>query len=335
MDVVIVSQEQVAALLSMPECVGAMERVLAELAAGACMLPPRKIMWLPERVGALGMMPSYLRSTGMIGLKAVTFFPGNEGTELDSHQGVVMLFEGARGRLLALIDATSITAIRTAAVSAVATKCLARQDARTLALVGSGVQARMHLQAMLLCRGIERVLVCSKTAARARAFAEAESPRCGVTIEATASVEEAVRGADVVCTCTTSAEPVVRGAWIEEGTHINAVGSSVASAREWDAAAVRRSRLFVDRREAAINEAGDFLLAKQEGAVGNDHIVGEIGQVVAGDMQGRTSDREVTMFKSVGLAVEDLAAAALVYEKARASDAAARVSLGGRRYGTR
>lgn len=333
MEVLIVNQKQVAKLLTMPECMEVMERVLQSLADGACLLPLRRIMWLPEKTGALGLMPAYWESAKMIGLKAVTFFPGNEGTNNDSHQGAVMLFEAQRGRLLAMIDATSITAIRTAAVSGVATKLLARKEATDLAIVGSGVQAHMHLEAMLLCRPIERVRVCSKTLEHARAFATEESSRHSITIQPTPSVQEAVAGADIICTTTTSRDPLLRGDWIKPGAHINAVGSSVANARELDGRAVQRSRLFVDRRESALNEAGDFLLAKKEGLVGDDHILGEIGEILLGKVKGRTSSNDTTLFKSVGLAVEDLAAGLHVYEKASQSGVGMRIEFGGSRHG--
>lgn len=264
MKVVIVNQRQVDELLTMPECIDAMQQVLRSLADGECLLPLRQIMWLREKIGALGLMPSYWASPNIIGLKAVTFFPGNEGTEYDSHQGAVMLFEAERGRLLGMIDATSITATRTAAVSGVATKLLAREDASTLSIIGSGVQARAHLEAMMCCRRITRVRVCSKTLERAQVFAAEQGARYSIPIEAVATVQQAVEGADIICTATSSPEPVLLGDWLEAGMHINAVGSSVASVRELDGDAVAKSRLFVDRVESALNEAGDFVLAKQE-----------------------------------------------------------------------
>ena len=332
MEVVIINQHEVGELLPMRECIPVMEKVLRSLAEGECTLPLRQILWMPQQIGALGLMPSYWEPAQTIGLKAVTFFPGNEGTPPDSHHGAVLLFEARRGRLLALIDATSITAIRTAGVSGVATKLLARSDATTLAIIGSGVQAQAHLEAMLLCRPIDTVRVCSKTIERARKFATRQSERQGVTIRAVPTVREAVGDADIVCTVTSASEPVLMGDWIKPGTHINAIGSSVASARELDAAAVQRSRLFVDRRESALNEAGDFLLAKEEGVVRDDHIVGEVGEVLAGKVKGRGSANEVTLFKSVGLAVEDLAAALHVYEKAEKTGVGTRVEFGGSRH---
>lgn len=315
----------------MGECVDLMERTLAALARGEAILPLRSIVWLPEKRGALGLMPAALLPEKAVGLKAVTFFPGNEGTELDSHQGAVLLFEAERGRLEAIVDATSITAIRTAAVSGAATRALARQDAGDLAIVGSGVQARTHLAAMIAVRPVRRVRVASLELPRARAFAERESRRHGIPVEAVTSVREAVEGADLICTATSSREPVLEGRWLSPGAHVNAVGSSVPFARELDTETVQRSRLFVDRRESALNEAGDFLIPKKEGAIGDDHILAEIGSVFAGTAAGRGSDREITLFKSLGLAVEDVACAVHVAAKAAKQEGFLRVDLGGAR----
>ncbi len=315
----------------MDECIGVMERALAALARGEAILPLRSILWLPERSGALGLMPGFLSREKALGVKAVSFFPRNEGTELDSHQGTVLLFDSERGRLEAVLDATTITAIRTAAVSGAATRLLARKDAGDLALVGSGVQARTHLAAMLHVRRLRRVRVAGQDLSRARTFAERESRRHGIEVEPVASVREAVLGADIVCTITSAREPVVSGEWLAEGCHVNAVGSSVAGARELDTAAVALSRLWVDRRESALAEAGDFLMAKAEGAVGDDHIVGEIGEVLIGAVPGRASDAERTLFKSVGLAVEDVACARWIVDKAEVDPAVLRVDLGGGR----
>ena len=329
--VLIVNQSEVPRLLPMRACIDAMAEALAALARGEGSMPLRQIVWIPGRTGALGLMPSQLTAAKSLGVKAVTFFPGNEGTELDSHQGAVLLFEAERGRLLAIIDATSVTAIRTAAVSAVATRRLARPGAGNLALVGSGVQARTHLEAMHAVRPLSRVRVASKTPERARAFARRESARMGFPITACDTVREAVEGADLVCTVTSSRVPVLRGEWLSPGAHVNAVGSSVASARELDTAAVARSRLFVDRRESALAEAGDFLIPRDEGAVDNAHILGELGELELGSIAGRTTEDEITLFKGVGLAIEDLAAARRIHAAALESKTGTFVEFGGGR----
>jgi ornithine cyclodeaminase len=331
METLIVNQNEVPRLLPMKECIEVMARAFAALARGEATMPQRQIVWLPEKTGALGLMPAHLSALGAVGVKAVTFFPRNEGTDIDSHQGAVLLFEAGRGRLLAVIDATAVTAQRTAAVSGLATRLLARPEAGDLALVGSGVQARTHLEAMLLVRTIRRVRVASQTPDRARAFAVREAKRHGIEIAPCATVREAVDGADIVCAVTSARTPVVLGEWLSPGAHVNAVGSSVASARELDAAAVARSRLFVDRREAALAEAGDFLLARGEGAVTDAHIAGELGEVVLGMVEGRRDAKEITLFKSVGLAVEDVAAAQHIYGKARGAGIGQFLELGGHR----
>jgi ornithine cyclodeaminase len=329
MNIVVVGQREVPAMLPMSECIDVMERALSALARRDALMPLRSIMWLPERVGALGMMPAYVAELGVFGLKVISVFPGNHGTEFDSHQGAVMLFETAHGRPLALVDATAITSIRTAAVSAVATKALAKPDAGDLAILGSGTQAQTHLEAMRLARPLKRVRVWSRNPQRAREFAEREGERWRLNIETTASAKDAVAGADLICTTTAAPEPVLQGEWLSAGAHINAVGSSVAFTRELDTFAVARSRLFVDRRESTLNEAGDFLFPKKEGAIGDDHIRAEIGEVLIGAAAGRATPSEVTLFKSLGLAVEDVASAHHVYTKALREQRGTVVELGG------
>ncbi len=332
METLVVTQAEVPALLPMNECIEAMDETMRELARGETLLPLRSILWLPGRKAALGVMPGVLPPEGVLGLKAITVFPENEGTEFDSHQGAVLLFETRHGSLLAVIDATSITAIRTAAVSAVATRALARDDAADLTILGSGVQARTHLEAMLCVRGIRRVRVASRSLENARTFAARESRRHGVPVEAVDTVREAVAGADLICTTTASRDPILKGEWITPGAHINAVGASIPTARELDSDAIARARLYADRRESLENEGGDFLLARGEGAVDGGHIIGEIGEVLIGKVAGRRSRGEITLFKSLGLAIEDVASARHIYEKARKSRAGRFLEFGGSRH---
>ena len=331
MKVLIVNGSEVRELLPMGECIDVMSDALSALAHGDAILPLRPILWLPEKVGALGMMPAYLRNIQSVGLKVVTVFPGNHGTRYDSHQGAVLLFETGHGQLLSIMDASSITAIRTAAVSGLATRLLARENANTLAILGSGVQARTHIDAMLNARPVKSVRVWSRNAERLSKFVEREAKKISVEVIAAQSAEEAVGGADIICTTTSSREPVLKGEWISPGAHINAVGSSVAFTRELDTAAVANSRLYVDRRESTLNESGDFIIAKKEGAIDDSHIVGEIGDVMLGKLRGRQSPDEITLFKSLGLAVEDLAAANHIYKKAAATNAGTMIELGGER----
>jgi len=331
MSVLIVTQREVPGLLPMAECVDVMRQALETVSLGDAVLPLRTLMWLPDRSGLLGLMPAYLGVPRVVGLKVVTVMPGNHGTELDSHQGAVLLFEADRGSLFAIVDATSITAIRTAAVSAAATRLLAREDAGDLALLGCGTQASSHLDAMAAVRDLRRVRVWSRDAARAGAFAVRESVRTGLRVEFADSARAAVEGADLICTTTASHVPILEGTWIAPGAHVNAVGACLAAARELDSDAVARSRLYVDRRESAMNEAGDFLIPRREGTIGDDHIVGEIGEAFLGRVPGRRGREEITLFKSLGLAVEDLAAADRVVANALAQGKGTAVELGGRR----
>jgi ornithine cyclodeaminase/alanine dehydrogenase-like protein (mu-crystallin family) len=330
--VLIVNQSEVAQWLPMRECMDVMAEAFKMLAAGKKILPLRPIMWLPEKIGALGMMPAYLQDLNAVGLKVLTVFPGNHGTPYDLHQGAVLLFEAKHGGLLAIMDANEITAIRTAAASGVATKILAREDAHDLAILGAGTQARTHLEAMLLTRKITHVRVWSRNVDHARQFAEHASRRHGITIEPMQTAQEAVVEADIICTTTAANEPIVLGEWLKPGAHINAVGACVPTARELDTAAMLKSRLFVDRRESALNEAGDFIIAKNEGALDDNHIRGELGAILLGQVQGRISAEEITLFKSLGLAIEDLASAHHIYTKMSEKGVGAWIELGGSRH---
>lgn len=313
---IFLSRTEVQKLLPMDAAIDIMAQAFKLLAKGQVVMPRRAVMWLPDMTGALGTMPSYSAGSKVIGLKAITVFPENRKAGYDSHQGAVMLFEAQHGRLLAIIDAGEITAIRTAAVSGLATRLLARPDAANLAILGSGVQARKHLEAMCLVRKIRRVAVWNPSAGSARRFAESESKRCRLPIEVQESGRADVSWADIICTVTPSLEPVLFGESIPDGAHINAVGACQPHARELDTAAVVKARLFVDSRESALNESGDFLFPRKEGAIGNDHIVGELGELTLGEIEGRKSDNEITLFESLGLAVEDLFAAEYIYRQA-------------------
>jgi ornithine cyclodeaminase len=332
MKILILNQSEVVQLLPMSECMTVMVDALKALARGEAVQPLRTKMWLPEKMGLLGVMPGYLGLPKAMGIKIVSIFPSNQNTEFDSHPGAVLLFDSEHGQLLSLMDASSITAIRTAAVSGVATQLLARDEASELAILGSGVQAETHLEAVLLTRSIKRVRVWSRNFENAEKFVARAAQKHKIEIIAAQTAQDAVTGAEIICTVTASTQPVLKGDWLTPGTHINAVGSSTANARELDTAALLKSKLFVDRRESTLNEAGDFLIAKEAGAVGNDHIRGEIGEILIGKIQGRTSASEITLFKSLGLAIEDVASAHYVYTKARESKRGSWVDFGGARY---
>jgi len=331
MDVLLINQAEVNQLLTMEECIPVMAQALKSLSLGDAINPLRPVLWLPGKVGALGMMPAYMQNLKVMGIKTISVFPGNQETKHDSHQGTVMLFETERGRLLTIIDATAITAIRTAAVSGVATQLLAHEDASDLAILGSGVQAITHMDAMLQVRSIDRVRVWSRNHNHAEVFAHCIAERHGIQVEPVPNAQAAVAGANIICTTTSAKRPVLRGEWIYPGAHINAVGSSVAFTRELDTEAVVKSRLFVDRRESTLNEAGDFLIPKREGAIDDDHILGEIGEILSDMIEGRQTRDEITLFKSLGLAVQDIAAGHHIYQKALEYDLGSWIELGGER----
>ncbi len=332
MEILIVNQSEVRELLPIRECTDVMAEALTALANDEAIMPLRSIMWLPQKVGALGSMPAHLATTGATGMKVLSVFFGNRGTKLDTHQGGVMLFDPQNGRLLALMDATEITSIRTAAVTAVATDALARAEASNLAILGSGTQAHTHLEAMRQVRPIRSVRVWSQHEENARAFAARESQFHDLELKSARSAEEAVSGADIICTVTSAKDPILQGRWLQPGAHVNAVGASASFARELDTEAVVRCKMFVDSRESALNEAGDFLFPKKEGVIDESHIRGELGNVLAGGIEGRTSAEEITLFKSLGLAIEDIASASYIYQKAQAQGLGTRVELGGSRH---
>ena len=331
MPVRLLTGAEVTRLLDMSTCIEVMRDVLMALGKGEAIQPLRTILRLPKGRGAFGVMPAQVDQPDAFGLKVITVFPGNEGTRYDSHQGAVLLFEPEHGTLVAIMDAASVTAIRTAAVSGLATRELAREDASDLAILGSGVQARTHLEAVSLVRRLRRVRVWSRHEANRKSFAEWAGGRFGVDVELCDSARAAVTGSDIICTVSSSRTPILEGAWLKPGAHINAVGSSMPEARELDSDAVRRARLFVDRRESALNEAGDFLIPRKEGVIDDRHLLGELGEVLLGRMKGRESPQDITLFKSLGLAVEDVASAHTVWRAAVERHAGASLELGGLR----
>lgn len=329
MQVLIVNHNEVRQWLTMRDCIDVMADCLKMLSSGNATNPLRSVTWLPDKNGVMATMPAYLGENNIMGVKAISVFPGNLATEYDTHQGSVMLFETQNGRLLSILDATEITAIRTAAVSALATRLLAREDAKKLTILGSGTQARTHLEAILQVRDIARVRIWSRDYGNAQKFAKLAGDEIKLPIKAIESAREAVTGADVICTTTSSAEPVLFGDWLTPGVHINAVGACTPGARELDSAAVLKTRLFVDRLESTINEAGDFLFPKNEGALDESHILGEIGDLLLSRAPGREADDDLTLFKSLGLAVEDVAAAHFIYKKMTAARQGTMMEIGG------
>jgi ornithine cyclodeaminase len=315
----LLNEREVAGLLSMDDLIPLMRSTLADFSSGHAQQPVRAKIPIDRHGSTAYFMPGYVSGSDALAIKIVSLAPGNAQRGLPTHLGAMVLLDAATGAPLALLDARLVTEMRTAAVSAAAADALARREAKTLALIGSGVQAKSHLEALSLVRKLERVRVWSPNAAHREAFAREAVVHGRMPVEAVESAERAVREADVVVTVTLASEPVVRGAWLAEGACVITVGSSSATVRELDGEAVRRARVFVDSRAAASQEAGDLLIAMSEGVIGADHVRGEIGEVFAGRLPGRTSEREITLFKSLGQAVEDAATARLVYERARAA----------------
>ena len=319
MSVLVLDHAAVKRLLPMAECITAMEGALSALAQGQVYMPLRTVVRPPDMPGIMGLMAAYVGGKHpVLGLKAVCAFPGNRALGIEGHQGAVLLYSALTGETLAIMNAGAITSTRTAAVSGVATRLLSREDAGVLAIVGAGVQARAHLEAMNCVRGLRRVLVVDAVPEYATEFVNELQPRYPFPLEVAESVEAAVRAADLVVTVTTSKEPVLMGAWLQPGAHVNVVGGSTPAERELDAEAVARASMFVDRRESTVNESADYLGALREGAIsGPEHIRAEVGEVLLGWKPGRTTPDEITMFKSLGLAVEDVVAAAYLFEKAQ------------------
>lgn len=317
MSVLILGEHDVNDLLVMPACIDVMHRLFATLAPSNAVQPLRLIAWQPDRRGGIAAMPAFVGTADAIGAKLITVFPQNRRVGLDSHQGIVALHETEHGRLLGIFHAGAITAIRTAAVSGMATRLLARGDAGDLAILGSGTQARTHLLAMQSVRTLRRVRVWSRTAENARAFAAWASEQCpGLDVSVCAAPEEAVREADLICTVTAATQPVLRGEWIASGAHVNAAGASVPGFRELDADAVVRSRLFVDSHESALAESDDIRVAIAQGRIDESHIAGDLADLASARTAGRRGDLDVTLFESCGMAIEDIAAAAYLYERA-------------------
>ncbi len=315
----VLNNKQISQLLPMADCIEIMSNALASLARGEVYQPLRTIIRPPEARGLLGLMPAYRHGEfAAFGMKAICVFPGNPSLGKDAHQGMVILFSQETGEPLALMNASQITAMRTAAVSAVATRLLARPDANQLAIIGAGVQARTHLEALALVRSIKCARVACPTRVHAERVVNEMHEKVSFPIEVANSNEEAVRGADIIVTATSANEPVIKREWIADGAHINAIGTHSPQSREIDSATMAAARIFADRRESVLNEAGDYLLAAKEGVVTPESIVAEIGELVNKTKQGRNSASEITLFKSLGLAIEDVTCADYLYRKANA-----------------
>ena len=312
-----IDREEVARRLTYEVAISIVREAMIAFSKGETKQLLRSMMPLSEG-RMFGVMPGAMGAHAAFGAKLISIYPENfargiQSGGLSSHQGVVVLFDPETGAPVCVVHAGEITAIRTAAASAVATDVLARKDARRLALLGYGEQARSHARAMAKVRGLESVVVWGRSVERARVFAERMEAELGGGVRAVETVREAVAEADVVCTLTSAEEPILMGEWVRPGTHVNVVGSSYAGPAEVDGELVRRSRFVVDSREGVLAQGAEFLRAKAAGLVGDEHIVGEIGQVLAGDVVGRRSAEEVTVYKSLGHVAQDLACAWALY----------------------
>jgi alanine dehydrogenase len=315
MDTQYLNKEKVAALLPMDECIPLMEDMFRALANGECLQPLRSLMWMPDKSGLLGMMPAYAATPNIIGIKVITIFHANGAAGYPSHQGVVMLFDGDHGQPLMLFDAGEITAIRTAAASAVATRLLSREDSERLAIIGSGEQAERHIEAILLVRNIRHINLWGRNQTHTTALQQKLAARYDIPIRIMPTVQAAAQAADIICTVTAARQPVLLGDWIPKGAHLNIVGSCSPHAREVDSSAILHSSLFTDCYESLFNEAGDFLIPKKEGLISDSHVKAELGEVLTARSPGRTHREEITLFKSLGIAAEDLYSAWHIYNK--------------------
>jgi ornithine cyclodeaminase len=310
----VLSGRDVRTLLSYAECAEVMRSALASLARGGIQQPLRTVVRPPAAAGFMGLMPSFAPDVGY-GLKAICITPGNPARGLDTHQGGVLLFAAATGEPLAMVNASALTEIRTAAVSAVATDLLARPDATEVAIIGAGVQARAHAHALAATRKLSGIRLAARDFARADMAATVLAIDLDVPVTAAADVGFALDSAGIVVTATTSPEPVLRRDWLAPGTHVNAVGACVPTEREIDTATMADAAIFADSRESLRNEAGDYVLAGGEAALGPARA--ELGELLTGTAPGRLDDAEITVFESLGLAAEDLMAASFVYQKAK------------------
>jgi ornithine cyclodeaminase len=328
----VLSAADVHAVLSYSECAAAMRGALVALASGRAQQPLRTVITPDGAAGLMALMPSYLtgeraqqsergneqssESDAAYGLKAICITPANPAAGLDAHQGVVLLSSGATGAPLALLNASAVTEIRTAAVSVVATDLLARPDADQLAVIGTGVQARAHILALDGSRQLSQIRVAGRDPARAEQFAASFDGQTTAPVSACESAQDAVADASIIVTATSSGQPILDRDWIAPGTHINAVGACLPHLRELDTATVAAGVLFADRRDSLFAESGDYLLAAADGAVTQDQVRAELGELLLGTATGRASADEITIFESLGLAIEDLAAARRVYRLA-------------------
>ena len=312
----VLSEKEVQTLIDIGELIAALEQAHIQYSTGKAVMPVRLVVPLPEIRGRITSMPGYLNADKALGMKVVTYFQDNPQHNLPAILGTVMLFSAESGKIISVMDGSSITAIRTACASAMATKALANAEAPVLGILGAGVQARAHIRALCRVRKISRIKLYSPSGKSGAAVKKDLESEVGAAVEIARSAEEAVRDSDLIVTATTSSAPVLSREWLKRGAHINAVGSHRPDQREIDGATVALAKVIVDSRDAIMAECGDILLAIREKSISESHLHGEIGDVLAGTKPGRTSRNEITLYKSVGIAIQDVATANLVYHKA-------------------
>jgi len=312
----LLNEAQVQSLLPMGDLVSAMESAIARFSAGEVLQPVRTVLMVGPTKAYFGLMPAYIPEPASMGAKLVTVYGSNAAKQLPTHLATIVLLNPDTGALLALMDGRYITEARTAAVSAVSARKLAKADASTLAIIGSGVQARSHLEAYVQVKTLRDVRIWSPQQASRDQFVTDMRGHVSASLRATATAEEAVRGADLIVLVTSSPTPVIEDAWVSPGAHVVCVGACRPDQREMPPALVARARLYVDSRAAALVESGDVVLGIKDGLFGPDHVRGELGEVVLGRVVGRENDQQITIFKSLGMAVEDVVAADLVYRRA-------------------
>jgi ornithine cyclodeaminase/alanine dehydrogenase-like protein (mu-crystallin family) len=326
----ILNRSDVEGLLDIGQLIDSLAPAMEDLSAGRVSISPRGIVYGQDKLGLLATMPVYLPSSQILSTKLVTLFPENESLGVPSHQAVVLVFDAKTGTPIAMLDGTSITAIRTAAGSALATRLLSRPEAQILTLLGTGVQARTHAAAVARVRRISEVRVWGRTAKKLDALVNELTASMGVRVRPVPDLKEAMAGADIICACTHAAEPVVKGEWLEPGVHVNSVGLN-GQGREVDEAAILKSLVVVESREQALapapSGANDLTWPIQNGLMTPDHIHAEIGELISGARPGRTSKDQITIYKSVGVAVQDAVAARLVLDAARERGAGKEISL--------
>ena len=315
---ILLSESDVRAVLSMDDLIAAMEQALAQYSSGGARQPLRSVFDVGGQHAFHGVMPAFIEEPPSLGTKIVTVYASNIARGLPTHLATIVLLDPETGALLAVLDGRYITEARTAAASAASAKHLARPEARVLAIIGSGVQAHSHVDALLRVRPIDEVRIWGRTSAHADALVAELAPHAAARFTTSSSVEQAVNGADVIALVTASREPVLERRWVGAGAHICAVGACRPDQREMDTALVRDAVVFVDSRIGALAEAGDIVIPMSEGAISGQHIVAELGQVIAGTAAGRPSADAITIYKSLGMAVEDVAAARLAWARAAA-----------------